>query len=172
MSREDAKLIGAASTPDPGVFAWSAATVKACMAATHLLGGRNYVLWGGREGYETLLNTDLARERHEFRQFRLEREKQEKAEKLAAKAAAKRAELAAETQAGAPAATAEGGDADTKKALIAAALARAQAKQTQAAPKNTDNLSAEQRHEIEAIEARRAKIRELARKPLESEEDA
>ncbi len=115
---------------------------------------------------------DLARERHEFRQFRLEREKQEKAEKLAAKAAAKRAELAAEAQAGAPAATAEGGDADAKKALIAAALARAQAKQTQAAPKNTDNLSAEQRREIEAIEARRAKIRELARKPLESEEDA
>lgn len=111
---------------------------------------------------------DLARERHEFRQFRLEREKQEKAEKLAAKAAAKRAELAAE----APAETAGGSDADAKKALIAAALARAQAKKAQTPPKNVENLSAEQQHEIEAIEARRAKIRELARKPLESEEDA
>lgn len=115
---------------------------------------------------------DLARERHEFRQFRLEREKQEKAEKLAAKATAKRAELAAEAQTGAPAATAEGSDADAKKALIAAALARAQAKKAQTPPKNVENLDAEQRREIEAIEARRAKIRELARKPLESEEDA
>jgi electron transport complex protein RnfC len=111
--------------------------------------------------------SDQARERHEFRQFRLEREKQEKAEKLAAKAAAKRAELAAETPASA--APAEG---DAKKALIAAALARAQAKKAEAAPKNIDHLTPEQQHEIEAIEARRAKIRELARKPLESEEDA
>ncbi|KAB2318055.1 electron transport complex subunit RsxC [Betaproteobacteria bacterium SCN1] len=115
---------------------------------------------------------DLARERHEFRQFRLEREKQEKAEKLAAKAAAKRAELAAEAAAGTPPPAAADGDADAKKALIAAALARAQAKKTQAAPKNTDDLSLGQQREIEAIEARRAKIRELARKPLASEEDA
>lgn len=109
---------------------------------------------------------DLARERHEFRQFRQEREKKEKAEKLAAKAQAKRAELA-------PAPAAEGAavsDADAKKALIAAALARAQAKKSDAAPKNVDQLTSEQLHQIEEIEARRTKIRELARKPLESEE--
>ncbi|MCE6961073.1 xylose isomerase [Cereibacter sphaeroides] len=55
-------MSGAATNPDPEVFAWSAATVKTCMDATHRLGGANYVLWGGREGYETLLNTDLKRE--------------------------------------------------------------------------------------------------------------
>jgi electron transport complex protein RnfC len=109
---------------------------------------------------------DLARERHEFRQFRLEREKKEKAEKLAAKAQAKRAELAA-----APAAeTGAQSDADAKKALIAAALARAQAKKAEVAPKNVDHLPPDTQREIEEIEARRAKIRELARKPLESEE--
>ncbi len=56
-------MSGAATNPDPEVFAFSAATIKSCMDATHKLGGQNYVLWGGREGYETLLNTDLARER-------------------------------------------------------------------------------------------------------------
>ena len=55
-------MAGAATNPDPDVFAWSAAAIKNCMDATHKLGGENYVLWGGREGYETLLNTDLARE--------------------------------------------------------------------------------------------------------------
>lgn len=55
-------MSGAATNPDPEVFAWSGATIKACMDATHQLGGENYVLWGGREGYETLLNTDLGRE--------------------------------------------------------------------------------------------------------------
>ncbi|WP_095590809.1 xylose isomerase [Actibacterium ureilyticum] len=55
-------MAGAATNPDPDVFAFAAATVKTCMDATHRLGGANYVLWGGREGYETLLNTDLARE--------------------------------------------------------------------------------------------------------------
>jgi electron transport complex protein RnfC len=109
---------------------------------------------------------DLARERHEFRLFRLEREKKEKAEKLAAKAQAKRAELAAEPAA----AGATPSDADAKKALIAAALARAQAKKAEVAPKNIDNLSPDTQHEIEEIEARRAKIRELARQPLDCEE--
>jgi len=107
---------------------------------------------------------DLARERHEFRLFRLEREKKEKAEKLAAKAQAKRAEIAAEpTASGAP-------DAEAKKALIAAALARAQAKKAEIAPKNVDHLPPDTQREIEEIEARRAKIRALARQPLESEE--
>ena len=55
-------MAGAATNPDPDVFAYSAATLKACIDATHKLGGENYVMWGGREGYETLLNTDLTRE--------------------------------------------------------------------------------------------------------------
>ncbi|ORE95686.1 xylose isomerase [Stappia sp. 22II-S9-Z10] len=55
-------MSGAATNPDPEVFAYAAATIKSCMDATHRLGGQNYVLWGGREGYETLLNTDLGRE--------------------------------------------------------------------------------------------------------------
>ncbi len=55
-------MAGASTNPDPEVFAYAAATVKACMDATHRLGGQNYVLWGGREGYETLLNTDLTAE--------------------------------------------------------------------------------------------------------------
>jgi len=55
-------MSGAATNPDPEVFAYSAATVKTCMDATAKLGGENYVLWGGREGYETLLNTDLKKE--------------------------------------------------------------------------------------------------------------
>ncbi|PRY94839.1 D-xylose isomerase [Hasllibacter halocynthiae] len=55
-------MAGASTNPDPDVYAWCAATVKACLDATHRLGGANYVLWGGREGYETLLNTDLGRE--------------------------------------------------------------------------------------------------------------
>lgn len=62
-------MSGAATNPDPDVFAWSAATVKNCMDATHKLGGENYVLWGGREGYETLLNTDLGRERAQAGRF-------------------------------------------------------------------------------------------------------
>ncbi|WP_171206554.1 xylose isomerase [Ruegeria sp. HKCCA0235A] len=53
---------GASTNPDPDVFAFAAATVKSCMDATHKLGGENYVLWGGREGYETLLNTDMKSE--------------------------------------------------------------------------------------------------------------
>ena len=56
-------MAGAATNPDPEVFAFSAATIKTCMDATFQLKGENYVLWGGREGYETLLNTDMGRER-------------------------------------------------------------------------------------------------------------
>ncbi len=62
-------MSGAATNPDPDVFAYSAATVKSCMDATLKLGGENYVLWGGREGYETLLNTDLKREREHAGRF-------------------------------------------------------------------------------------------------------
>ncbi|KIN63761.1 Xylose isomerase [Sulfitobacter noctilucicola] len=62
-------MAGAASNPDPDVYAWSAATVKLCMDATHALKGENYVLWGGREGYETLLNTDLKQEMDHMGRF-------------------------------------------------------------------------------------------------------
>lgn len=55
-------MSGASTNPDPEMFAFAAATVKSCIDATHKLGGENYVLWGGREGYETLLNTDLKAE--------------------------------------------------------------------------------------------------------------
>jgi xylose isomerase len=55
-------MSGASTNPDPEVFAFAAATVKSCIDATHKLGGENYVLWGGREGYETLLNTDMGTE--------------------------------------------------------------------------------------------------------------
>jgi len=60
---------GAATNPDPDVFAFAAAQVKGMLEATHRLGGANYVLWGGREGYETLLNTDLAREEAQLARF-------------------------------------------------------------------------------------------------------
>ncbi|MGG7516795.1 xylose isomerase [Allorhizobium undicola] len=62
-------MSGAATNPDPDVFAFAAATVKTCMDATHRLGGENYVLWGGREGYETLLNTDLKKEMDQMGRF-------------------------------------------------------------------------------------------------------
>jgi xylose isomerase len=62
-------MSGAATNPDPDVFAYAAATVKGCMDATHRLGGQNYVLWGGREGYETLLNTDLGLEADHMGRF-------------------------------------------------------------------------------------------------------
>jgi xylose isomerase len=60
---------GAATNPDPEVFAYAAAQVKVMLEATHRLGGANYVLWGGREGYETLLNTDLAHEETQLARF-------------------------------------------------------------------------------------------------------
>lgn len=60
---------GASTNPDPDVFAWAATQVVNAMSATHKLGGENYVLWGGREGYETLLNTDLRREREQLGRF-------------------------------------------------------------------------------------------------------
>jgi len=62
-------MAGAATNPDPDVFYYAAATVKKCMDVTMRLGGQNYVLWGGREGYETLLNTDLKRERQQAGRF-------------------------------------------------------------------------------------------------------
>jgi xylose isomerase len=60
---------GASTNPDPEVFAWAAAQVKHMLEVTQRLGGENYVLWGGREGYDTLLNTDLKREGEQFARF-------------------------------------------------------------------------------------------------------
>jgi xylose isomerase len=60
---------GAASNPDPEVFAYAATQVFSALNATHRLGGANYVMWGGREGYDTLLNTDLSRERRQLGRF-------------------------------------------------------------------------------------------------------
>ena len=62
-------MSGAATNPDPDVFAYAAAQVKNVIDATHKLDGANYVLWGGREGYETLLNTDLRREQEQLGRF-------------------------------------------------------------------------------------------------------
>jgi xylose isomerase len=62
-------MAGAATNPDPDVFAYAAAQVHGALEATHALGGQNYVLWGGREGYETLLNTDMKRELDQMGRF-------------------------------------------------------------------------------------------------------
>jgi xylose isomerase len=62
-------MAGAATNPDPEVFAYAAAQVKNALEVTHELGGENYVLWGGREGYETLLNTDMKRELAQLGRF-------------------------------------------------------------------------------------------------------
>lgn len=53
---------GAGTSPFADVFAYGAAQVKAAMDATHALNGLGYTFWGGREGYATLLNTDMKRE--------------------------------------------------------------------------------------------------------------
>lgn len=60
---------GAATSPDPQVYAWAAAQVRSCLETTHRLAGENYVLWGGREGYDSLLNTDLRRELDQYGRF-------------------------------------------------------------------------------------------------------
>ncbi|WKB53451.1 xylose isomerase [Eleftheria terrae] len=62
-------MAGAATNPDPEIFALAALQVREAMEATHRLGGENYVLWGGREGYETLLNTDLKQEARQYGRF-------------------------------------------------------------------------------------------------------
>ena len=60
---------GASTNPDPEVFAYVAAQVKDCMDITKHLGGQNYVLWGGREGYETILNTNMKIEMENLSRF-------------------------------------------------------------------------------------------------------
>ena len=60
---------GAATNPDPEIFAYGAGQVALALEATHRLGGANYVLWGGREGYDTLLHTDMRRELEQLARF-------------------------------------------------------------------------------------------------------
>ena len=62
-------MSGAATNPDPAVFAMAALQVRDAMDATLKLGGENYVLWGGREGYETLLNTRIGQELDQLGRF-------------------------------------------------------------------------------------------------------
>ncbi len=62
-------MAGAATNPDPEVFAWGASQVRDALEATHRLGGANYVLWGGREGYDTILNTEIGVEQENFGRF-------------------------------------------------------------------------------------------------------
>jgi xylose isomerase len=62
-------MSGGATNPNPEVFAFSAMQVRQALDATKRLGGSNYVLWGGREGYETLLNTNLGKELDQLGRF-------------------------------------------------------------------------------------------------------
>lgn len=62
-------MAGAATNPDPEVFAWGASQVRDALEATHRLGGANYVLWGGREGYDSILNTEIGIEQENFGRF-------------------------------------------------------------------------------------------------------
>jgi xylose isomerase len=62
-------MCGASTNADAHVFAYAAAQVKKAIDVTQELGGENYVFWGGREGYETLLNTDLKREQEHLAKF-------------------------------------------------------------------------------------------------------
>jgi len=55
-------MAGAGTNPSPDVFTYAASQIKKAMEITKELGGQGYVFWGGREGYETLLNTDMKRE--------------------------------------------------------------------------------------------------------------
>ena len=60
---------GAATSPNSEAFAFAAAQVKKALEVTHLLGGEGYTFWGGREGYQNLWNTDIARELDHLAQF-------------------------------------------------------------------------------------------------------
>ncbi len=62
-------MAGAATNPDPAVFAYAAGQVQKVLEVTHRLGGANYVLWGGREGYDTLLNTRIGQELDQLGRF-------------------------------------------------------------------------------------------------------
>jgi electron transport complex protein RnfC len=112
------------------------------------------------------LDADRARERHEYREFRIEREKREKAERLAAKekAAAQKAKPVeppvVETKPGTD-------PENTAQMKIQAAINHAKEQAAAVKPKNTENLSPEQLAEIAEIETRRARIREMAKSDVE-----
>ncbi|MFM2408950.1 MAG: hypothetical protein RL358_1692 [Pseudomonadota bacterium] len=114
---------------------------------------------------------DAARERFEFREYRTEREKTEKAEKLAAKekaAAAAKIEAAKVAAAQPVTATEVSAPQDDAQAKIQAAIANAQQQAAAAKPKNTEQLTPQQQAEIADIEARRARIHELAATDVEA----
>jgi xylose isomerase len=60
---------GGLTNPDPEIVGCALRQIRDCLEATHQLGGANYVMWGGREGYDTLLNTDLKRELDNYGRF-------------------------------------------------------------------------------------------------------
>lgn len=62
-------IAGASTNPNPDVAAFAALQVKHCLEATHKLGGSGYVLWGGREGYDTILNTNVKQEMEQLGRF-------------------------------------------------------------------------------------------------------
>ena len=101
---------------------------------------------------------DLARERHEFRLQRIEREKKERADRLAAK-----------TQ-GAKTPVAGNSDADTKKATIQAAIERTKLKRAGVTPKNVEDLPVQTLKEIEEIEARRVQLKQSIEKQSDTHE--
>lgn len=103
---------------------------------------------------------DAARERHEFRESRIEREKREKAEKLAAK---EKAALEAKSAQPAAAVKPDADPQDPVQAKIQAAIDHAKELAAANKPKNTEQLTPQQQAEIADIEARRARIRELAK---------
>jgi electron transport complex protein RnfC len=113
-------------------------------------------IWAQEAGKKA---ADAARERHEYRESRIEREKREKAEKLAAK------EKAAQSAKVQPAVAPVNADADPENTMqlkIQTAIDHAKAQAAAIKPKNTEQLTPEQQAEIADIEARRARIRELA----------
>ena len=137
-------------------------------------------IWS-READKT--SSDAARERFEFREYRIERERQEKAEKLAAKEKAaaeaklQTAKLAAEQAAATPDATTPATatpvvapPANDAQAKIQAAIENAKLQAAAVKPKNTEQLTPQQLAEIADIEARRARIHELAGSDIETKE--
>ena len=62
-------MAGGGTNPSPAIFAYAGAQVKRALDATKALGGQGYVFWGGREGYDTLLNTDIGLELDNLARF-------------------------------------------------------------------------------------------------------
>ena len=60
---------GGPTNPDPEVVCMAAAQIKKCLDVTKMLGGENFVMWGGRDGYQSLLNTDYAKEQENYATF-------------------------------------------------------------------------------------------------------